>query len=101
MNTNTKEMNNIFNEIKTEREYQDKRFGADRDLHPFVWNAILTEEVGEVAKECLDFVKEDNVTDDLAIARMREELIQVAAVAVAWIECLDKYYIKNDETIFS
>lgn len=43
------------------------------------WDAILAEEVGEVL-QALDEGPE----------RTREELVQVAAVAVAWIEAIDR-----------
>lgn len=48
--------------------------------------AVLTEEVGEVAKECCDIRAEGDSPE--ARLRMRTELIQVAAVAVAWAESL-------------
>jgi hypothetical protein len=41
--------------------------------------AVLTEEVGEVARALLDRKPAD----------LRAELVQVAAVAVAWVEALD------------
>lgn len=41
------------------------------------WMDILTEEIHEA------YAAKDN-------AKLREELIQVAAVAVAWIDCLDR-----------
>lgn len=47
--------------------------------------AILTEEVGEVAKEMNDA---DNEGRDVSAVALRTELIQVAAVAVAWAEAL-------------
>ena len=53
--------------------------GAAREIlaaHP-TYAAILGEEVGEAFAE----------TDP---ARLREELVQVAAVAVAWIEAIDR-----------
>ena len=43
------------------------------------WMLILQEEVGEAAKAILE--EEDGV---------REELIQVAAVALSWIDCIDR-----------
>jgi NTP pyrophosphatase (non-canonical NTP hydrolase) len=44
--------------------------------------AVLTEEVGEVAKELLE--------SDGNKVNLRMELIQVAAVAVRWIEYLEE-----------
>lgn len=42
--------------------------------------AVLTEEVGEVARALLDCESPE---------RLRAELVQVAAVAVAWAEAID------------
>ncbi|MGD8172171.1 MazG-like family protein [Vibrio sp. TRT 21S02] len=61
-----------------EMSAQDEKWGADRELSPFMWNAILVEEVGEVSKAILE--KEG----------LREELVQVAAVALQWIENIDR-----------
>jgi hypothetical protein len=48
------------------------------DVAPIVKSAVLAEECGEVARAVLD--KDD--------AALRLELVQVAAVAVAWLESL-------------
>ncbi|WP_353159321.1 MazG-like family protein [Myroides odoratus] len=77
-------MENIFNEIKQERERQDKKWGV-QNHHPFVWLGILGEEVGEVNKAVLD-----HNFDGKTLENYREELIQVAAVAVSMIQCLDR-----------
>ncbi len=45
-----------------------------------IWLAVLTEEVGEVANALIEHDRTD--------AHVREELVQVAAVACAWIEAL-------------
>lgn len=52
--------------------------------------SVLNEEVGEVAREINDGVAGDvnGGFSDARIARIREELIQVAACAVAWAESL-------------
>ena len=50
---------------------------AARAGHPY-WSAILVEEVAEAVAE---------IGDD---AKLRAELVQVAAVAVAWIEAIDR-----------
>jgi len=76
-------MEQIFEQIKTERKHQDSEWGVQRH-DPFVWLAILGEEVGEVNKAVLENFWED---DDME--KYREELIQVAAVAVAAIESFD------------
>jgi len=76
-------MENIFEEIKIERENQDLKFGV-QNHHPYVWLAILGEEVGEVNKAVLN-----HNFDKASLENYRKELIQVASVAVAMIECLD------------
>jgi NTP pyrophosphatase (non-canonical NTP hydrolase) len=74
----------IFDEISNERERQDAKWGADRKLDDYLWLAILTEEVGETAKAALE-------SDTVLATRsdLRKELVQVAAVAVAWLEGLE------------
>lgn len=49
------------------------------------WLGILTEEVGEVAKE----VNEIHFRCG-SFSNLRDELIQVAAVATAWVESIDR-----------
>jgi NTP pyrophosphatase (non-canonical NTP hydrolase) len=66
--------NRIIHDLTEERKRQN-------NLHNYFEQsdrmAILTEEVGEVAKALLDG------------EGLREELIQVAAVAIRWVEELD------------
>jgi len=57
---------------------------ADRFMSPGTKLAILVEEVGEVARELCEAGGNDPGPN------LRVELIQVAAVAVAWAEALDK-----------
>lgn len=68
--------------VQAERENQDAKWGAHRDLPSGIWLAILLEEIGEVAKIMLEDPSQE------AVERLSDELIQVAAVAVAWIEGL-------------
>ena len=70
----------IFAEIIAERKRQDAKFGACRNLGAFKRLAILGEEFGEVA-----MALNDNQLD-----HMREELVQVAACCVDWLEELDR-----------
>lgn len=48
--------------------------------------AVLAEEFGEVSKLVVEAVISENRRD---IKKLREELMQVASVAVAWCEALD------------
>ena len=73
-----------------ERVKQDQRFGV-QDLDPFYWAAILAEEVGEycAAAQAVRLLPEGS-GDALLLRAMRTEAVQVAAVAIAMIECLDR-----------
>ena len=66
----------ILQAIQDERDRQDAKWGANRYLTQRTWLTILMEEVGEVAHASLEH-DDDNYA---------EELIQVAAVAVAALE---------------
>ena len=72
-------MQHIFDKIKDERDYQDAKWGENRNLEDTYWLSILVEEVGEAAKAILQ------VTPNL-----EEELIQIMAVAVAWLENIER-----------
>lgn len=82
----------ILNDVLNERQRQNEKFGADRNQHPFLWNTILGEEVGEVAKGSLDIYFGDNPA--AAMENYRKELIEVAAVAIAAIQDLDNNGLK-------
>lgn len=79
--------------IELERERQDEKWGEQNHTHP-EWMGILTEEVGEVA----------NVVNHIAFgghkeeADLAEELVQVAAVAVVWLEMLERHRWKTEPT---
>lgn len=69
----------VLHEVVGERCRQDARWGVQNHTGQY-WIAILGEEFGEVCKAIL----EQEVVD------LRAELIQVAAVAVAAVESLDR-----------
>jgi hypothetical protein len=78
----------IFIAIEKERMRQRDLWGrvhdwgegdcSSPDVEPIVKASVLSEECGEVAGAVLD--KDD--------ALLKDELVQVAAVAVAWLESL-------------
>ena len=74
----------IYSEVSAERTRQLLKWG-EQNHNPGDWCLILGEEVGEVNKAVLEGVR---ITADYS--EYRNELIQVAAVAVAMIECLDR-----------
>ena len=91
--TNRRILPNVLNDINAERMRQHKLWGIQNHAD-YKWLAILTEEVGEAAKEALEADAERNA-GFLAQAKqyennMREELVQVAAVAIAFIEAIDR-----------
>jgi NTP pyrophosphatase (non-canonical NTP hydrolase) len=75
----------IFSDIRAERRRQDETWGPQRHDWP-IWSAILTEEAGEVAEACLRV----HFGHDASLDHLREELIQVAAVAVHMVEHIDE-----------
>jgi hypothetical protein len=66
-----------YKAIEAERERQDKKWGPQNhdDLY---WLGILMEEVGEVAQHVIEDRDPYN----------NQELVEVAAVAVAWLEAI-------------
>jgi NTP pyrophosphatase (non-canonical NTP hydrolase) len=80
----------IYSAIDAERKRQAEKWSGKHQwgegdcsslrVAPMVKMAVLTEEVGEVARAMLD-------TEE-TVEALRAELVQVAAVAVAWLESL-------------
>lgn len=70
-------------DVMAERARQDAKWGEQnhKDLY---WLGILSEEVGELARNLID------PQTPLLERKAREELVQVAAVAVAWLECMER-----------
>lgn len=66
-------------DVMREREAQDKKWGVQNHA-PQKWLAILMEELGEAAEQTLQGTR----------MGYRREMVQVAAVAVAAIEGLDR-----------
>jgi len=80
-------MSGILAEIAAERVRQNNKWGI-QNHSPIEWIAILGEEFGEAAKEALE--NHFKYAGNEGLANYRKELIQVAAVAVQMIECLDR-----------
>jgi NTP pyrophosphatase (non-canonical NTP hydrolase) len=76
----------VMLDVIVERRRQDEKFGPLGNLGGAEWGArlaVLMEEVGEAAKEV------NELREPGAVQRLRAELIQVAAVAVCLVQCLD------------
>lgn len=83
----------FYSLIKAERVKQDGKW-KEQNHEDSKWLAILVEEVGEVAKMVnelypafgdVSMVKTYHLHEDL-----KEELVQTAAVCVAWLEYLER-----------
>lgn len=79
----------VLHEVHLERIRQDQKWGQ-QDHTPAHYFAILAEEHGEVAKEVVEYTFGRANTLRARLARIREELIQEAAVAVAMVEAIDR-----------
>ena len=71
----------VWNDVLGERKRQDEKFGDQTYNSNELWNVIGVEEVGEVAKAIYD--------RDVS-ANLYAEIIQVAAVYVAWAESIQR-----------
>lgn len=67
-----------------ERSRQDAKWGEQNHADVW-WSAILGEEFGEVSQAILH-----DEFGGKAAGTTRAELVQLAAVALAWIECIDR-----------
>lgn len=74
----------VLGDVAFERERQDAKWG-EQNHNPFVWLGVLGEEYGEACQAVLKAH-----FGGKPVSHYRDELIQVAAVAVAMIECLDR-----------
>lgn len=72
-----KTFTHFFTEVLEERKRQDIKWG-EQNHTDLEWLAIVLEEVGECAKAILEK------------SNLREELVQVVAVIVAWDECRER-----------
>lgn len=75
----------VLRDVSRERTSQDQKWGEQNHTLLY-WLGILGEEYGEVCKAVIEHLSVDDV---------REELVQVAAVAVAAIEYIDRQRRKD------
>lgn len=73
-----------WDDVLEELARQETKWGV-QNHDPITWMAILTEEVGEASQCSLHWR-----FGGLKSPGLRQELVQVAAVAVAFIQCLDR-----------
>lgn len=76
--------NRIYELIDDERDFQNNKWRRGEnhwEASPHTKNTVLVEEIGEVSKAILSH---DHVN-------LVEELVQSAAVIVAWLESIDEH----------
>jgi len=81
---NDNALTKVLDRIVQERGYQDAKWGEQNHTDEW-WLAILGEEYGEVAQAILH----DEFGGNHA-GTLRAEMVQLAAVAIAWLECMDR-----------
>jgi hypothetical protein len=98
-NKNTPAMMDVFALIAAERTRQRELFAANKitfdvaaplpDVNRKL--RVVVEEIGEVAQEIdhLEQLKPNSKAAAAVRARLRTELVQVAAVCVAWLESFE------------
>lgn len=72
--------------VLAERKKQDEKWG-EQNHSPSIWMSFLNKEIGDVADALIEY-RRKGLSENLW--RYRTELVQVAAVAVAMIECFDR-----------
>ncbi len=84
------------NNVITERKRQDAKWG-EQNHEPQYWMGILGEEFGELCQAVNETVFNNGPVEREkgGYENMRTEAVQVAAVAVAFIEMLDRKYEQN------
>lgn len=86
-------MSTAMDDVIAERERQNQKWG-EQNHSPMQWLPILMEEVGEASQRAVQAyfggARDGQRVHDERQAQYREEMVQVAAVAVAMIECFDR-----------
>ena len=88
----------VLEAVAQERARQDGLWG-EQNHESGLWALILGEEFGEACKSSLQVRFDMTWADtgmteeeyrDILVKHLRSELIQVAAVSVAWVEAIDR-----------
>lgn len=87
-------MDNIFEEIKAEKKRQEVKYGI-QDHDPFIWTSILSEELGKADEALID-----SYFSNIDIEEFRKHIVQLGAVCVSTLECLDNWDDESNEDLF-
>lgn len=84
-------LNRALSSVIDERKRQDEKWGI-QDHDPTVWVGILGEEFGEFCQAVNEtwFDNGPEAKQKGGYENMRAEAVQIAAVAVQIVECLDR-----------
>jgi NTP pyrophosphatase (non-canonical NTP hydrolase) len=74
----------VLRPLAKERQRQNEKWG-EQNHDDEIWLAILSEEIGEVSQALLH-----NKFGGRAKGTLREELVHAAAVAIQWLEYIDR-----------
>lgn len=74
----------VMDLVYGELQRQHEKWGEQHHDN-MTWSAILTEEVGEAAKDALKMRQVEGYDGPPWNEALRDELVQVAAVAINWI----------------
>ena len=76
----------LLGDVLNERMSQHDTWG-EQNHDDSLWLAVLMEEVGEAATAVVSAAAHGEHRE---VGRLRDELVQVAAVAVQWVEAIDR-----------
>lgn len=79
-------MRKVYHEVQDRRTFQNKKWGFPQFHTLSEWLVVLQEESGEAAAALLE----------MDLGGLRDELLDVAAVAIAMIEHMDRGEILAD-----
>lgn len=104
-------LSDVFEDVSEEGQRAREKFGEQSDSTDERWLAILMEEVGEAATEVLrvgnpglDHLLKRGIQTGIGLdedeidprLRLRREIVQVAAVAMRWVQSLDARLTAKD-----
>lgn len=78
----------VLDEVRAERGSQERKWGP-QNHDDFPWLSILVEEVGEAAM-AVNEANFEGGSNYGNYADLRAELVQCAAVCIAWVEAIDR-----------
>jgi hypothetical protein len=82
-------LSDVFEDVSEEGQRAREKFGEQRDLNDLHWLAILGEEFGEVARHVTQTRVPPITHREKTPTELRAELVQVAAVAMRWVQVID------------